>query len=129
MKDKREQLILVLDAWDRLREELIEILEFEGYRAIGCGDGVTGLAQARQHLPDLIISEISLPKLNGYEVVEAVRADPELRKTAFMFLTSRSERSDIRRGLELGADDFITKPFEAEDLLRAIESRLQQTRN
>jgi two-component system, sensor histidine kinase and response regulator len=91
---------------------------------IGAENGRIGLRLAREHLPNLIISDVMMPELDGYGVLEELRKDPVLATIPFIFLTARAERSDLRQGMDLGADDYLTKPFTRGDLLKAIEVRL-----
>jgi len=115
--------ILVIEDQDQMRKNLVTILSMEGFAVLDAGDGRTGLAMAQDEKPDLIVCDVSMPKLDGHGVVKAVRADRCISGTPFIFLTARGERQDQRQGMNLGADDYLTKPVEAEDLLAAIGAR------
>lgn len=116
--------ILIIEDETILLEETLEWLRFEGHEAIGAADGKTGVTYAKFYLPDLILCDISMPGLDGYEVLLAVQGQLDTVGIPFIFLTARTSRDEIRRGMELGADDYITKPFTRLELLKAIETRL-----
>jgi two-component system sensor histidine kinase/response regulator len=116
--------ILVIEDEKDVRENLLEILGQEGYYAIGAQDGEEGVKLAWEQLPDLIISDIKMPRLDGFGVLARLINDPSTKTIPFILLTSRAEREDLRKGMELGADDFITKPFLIQEILNAIETRL-----
>ena len=118
--------ILVIEDEDAIRTNILEMLDFEGYDPLGAQDGQTGLQIARQECPDLVICDIMMPELDGFGVLEALRDDPITRMVPLIFLTAKSEKSDVRRGMSLGADDYLTKPFTREELLEAVESRLKR---
>ncbi len=124
MRNKRT--ILVIEDMPTMREGILEILAYEGYEAIGAPDGVTGIQKARECRPDLILCDVMMPVLNGYETLAAIRSTPGMAITPFIFLTAKSEKADMRHGMELGADDYLTKPFTADELLAAIVSRLDK---
>ena len=122
-----KQTILVVDDESGMRNVIREVLESAGYAALLAKDGNEGLALARQHLPDLILCDIQMPGMNGYELLNAVGARTELRKVPFVFMTGvNTGQFDLRRGMALGADDYLTKPFTEEDLLAAIQTRLRK---
>lgn len=118
--------ILVIDDETDLRESIVQLLRFEGYTVTAARDGEEGMALARTHLPDLILCDILMPRLDGYGVLSALRSDPATHTIPLIFLTAKTERGDLRRGMALGASDYITKPFTERDLLSAIEARLQR---
>ncbi|MBE0688929.1 MAG: response regulator [Anaerolineae bacterium] len=118
--------ILVIEDETVLREDIIEWLSYEGFEAIGAADGVEGVNAAVLHQPDLIVCDINMPRLDGFGVLVDVQADSTMRLTPFIFLTAKAELDDMRRGMQLGADDYLTKPFDRADLLRAIETRLEK---
>ena len=118
--------ILVIEDEKSLLEEILTLLRFEDFEVIGATDGITGVKLAQQHLPDLVISDIMMPGLDGYGVLLELQDDPLTRKLPFIFLTAKSDREHLRYGMELGADDYITKPFSQEELLSAITARLSQ---
>ncbi len=116
--------ILVIEDNQTIREEVLTWLSLEDYEALGAANGRKGIEIALQQLPDLIISDIMMPDKDGYRVLLELRAQPTTALTPFIFLTAKQEKNDIRHGMELGADDYITKPFGREELLRAIQTRL-----
>ena len=118
--------ILVIDDEAILREEVVEWLRLEGYEAVAAKDGVEGVEMAINDPPDLIICDITMPHLDGYGVLLKINAHPATVGTAFIFMTARTSHEDIRRGMDLGADDYITKPFSHHELLTAIETRLDK---
>jgi signal transduction histidine kinase len=118
--------ILVIDDEAILRGEVLEWLTFEGYEALGAGDGIEGIELAFKHLPDLIICDITMPRLDGYGVLLEVQSNPMTVSIPFIFLTARASHEDLRQGMALGADDYITKPFTHHDLIRAVQTRLEK---
>lgn len=118
--------ILVIEDQNDLREEIVDSLRFEGYIAIAAENGEKGLELAIQEQPDLIICDINMPGLSGYDVLSELRSLPQIGAIPFLFLTARVQAADIRHGMNLGADDYLTKPFAYVDLLAAIRSRLQK---
>ncbi len=107
-----------------VRENTAELLELAEYNVITAANGRSGLEVARQELPNIIICDIMMPEMDGYGVLQALSEDPQTRHIPFIFLSAKTEHKDIRRGMDLGADDYLTKPFEEEELISAIESRL-----
>lgn len=120
--------ILVIDDEHLLREEIVEILQFEGYETLDAPNGRDGVTLAKIHQPDLILCDISMPEMDGYGVLYEVRSDPNTNTTPVIFLTARADRTQIRYGMELGADDYLTKPFTNSELLGAVFSRLDRQR-
>jgi two-component system sensor histidine kinase/response regulator len=118
--------ILVIEDESSLLEGILTMLRFENFEAVGATDGTTGVRLAREHLPDLIISDIMMPGLDGYGVLMALQDDPATAGLPFIFLTAKSERGHLRYGMELGADDYITKPFTRDELLAAIRVHLSK---
>lgn len=118
--------ILLIEDNDNIRENTAEILELSNYHVIVAENGKTGVEQAIKHKPDLIICDIMMPVLDGYGVLHAVQKNQEIKNTPFIFLTAKSERNDFRKGMESGADDYITKPFDGTELLKAVDSRLKK---
>lgn len=116
--------ILVIEDAHLLRNDILETLTLEGFEVIGAENGRTGLQLAREHRPDLIVCDIMMPELDGYGVLEALRKDPTLAMTPFIFMTAKTDKTDIRLGMGLGADDYLTKPFLTIDLLNTIHARL-----
>jgi CRP/FNR family cyclic AMP-dependent transcriptional regulator len=118
--------ILLIEDNDDIRENTAEILELAQYNVITAADGKTGIIAAFENKPDLIICDIMIPELDGYGVLHALQKQKETKNTPFIFLSAKAERAEIRKGMDDGADDYITKPFAASDLLNAVESRLKR---
>lgn len=116
--------ILVIEDEISLLEEILTILNFENFEAKGASDGDMGIRLAREFEPDLIISDIMMPGLDGYEVLRELQDETVTSKIPFIFLTAKSDRTQLRYGMELGADDYIPKPFTRDELLSAIHTRL-----
>lgn len=115
--------ILVIDDAEFILESTSTLLRFEGYNVFVASDGVSGVAQALERKPDLILCDISMPNLDGYGVLENIRANPETATTPFIFLTAFTEKSNMRTGMEKGADDFIVKPYTRDELIAAIDAQ------
>lgn len=122
----KNKTVLVIEDSDDLRTDVIEMLIMEGYTTEGAENGVVGVEQASKHMPDLIICDIMMPELNGYGVLQTLRSDAGTAAIPFIFLTAKTEHADKRYGMVLGADDFLTKPFTAEELLDSIEAQLKK---
>lgn len=120
------QKILLIEDNQLICENVAEILELANYQVITAANGKEGVAKALEHQPDLIVCDIMMPVLDGYGVLHMLHKNQALQTTPFIFLTARSERTDMRKGMEMGADDYITKPFDGSELLNAIESRLKR---
>lgn len=120
------KMILLIEDNDDIRNNTAEILELANYRVVTAENGKRGVELAIQHKPDLIICDIMMPVLDGYGVLHAVHKNEAIKNTPFIFLTAKTERSDFRKGMELGADDYITKPFNGTELLNAVDSRLKK---
>jgi CRP/FNR family transcriptional regulator, cyclic AMP receptor protein len=118
--------VLLIEDNNSIRENTAEILEMANYKVFTAENGKKGVEIALQETPDLVICDIMMPVLDGYGVLHLMHKNPSLHNTPFIFLTAKTERSDIRKGMELGADDYITKPFEGTELLNAVESRLKK---
>ncbi|MCR4408141.1 MAG: hybrid sensor histidine kinase/response regulator [Anaerolineae bacterium] len=118
--------ILVVEDDTHMREGIQDTLEMHGYEVWTAKDGADGLQVLESLVPDLILSDIAMPTMDGYEFYEAVRRNPRWTLVPFIFLTARGERTDILQGKRLGVDDYLTKPFETEDLLTAVEARLKR---
>ena len=119
--------ILLIEDNDELRENTAEILELANYKVLTAANGKLGIQAALQQKPDLIICDVMMPELDGYGVLHLINKNPDLAAIPFIFLTAKSERSDLRKGMDMGADDYITKPFTDIELLNAIESRFKKT--
>lgn len=107
-----------------VRENTAELLELSDYKVITAANGKIGVNLAKQELPDIIICDVMMPELDGYGVLSELSKDEKTHQIPFIFLSAKTEHKDIRRGMDLGADDYLTKPFEEEELISAIESRL-----
>lgn len=116
--------ILVIDDDALVRANLVELLELESFEVLSAEDGRAGVQLARQHLPDLIICDIMMPELDGYGVLGELRQDSATATIPFIFLTAKTEKSDMRQGMSLGADDYLVKPFTRQEILDAISARL-----
>jgi CRP-like cAMP-binding protein len=122
---KKTSILLIEDNED-IRESTVEILELAGYNVFKADNGKTGVELAQQHQPDLILCDIMMPELDGYGVLFMLNKNPKTSAIPFIFLTAKAERPDMRKGMEMGADDYLTKPFDDIELLNAIETRLQK---
>ena len=109
-----------------VRENITEILELSKYEVYGAENGKIGVETVLREIPDLVICDIMMPELDGYGVLNLLSKDPKTSSIPFIFLTAKSERADFRKGMDLGADDYITKPFDDGELLNAIETRLKK---
>src|SRR6266851_1258831 len=118
--------ILVVEDDGALLDGLHDMLELSGYHVLTARNGVEGLAVLQARLPDLIVSDINMPRMDGYQFYNQVRARPDWVSIPFIFLTAKSEKADVRQGKILGADDYITKPFEEADLLVAVQAKLNR---
>ena len=118
--------ILVIDDNRDLRENTSEILELAGYKTLTAENGKIGVDIAVKEKPSLIVCDIMMPELDGYGVLHLLRKNADTQNIPFIFLTAKTERSDFRKGMEMGADDYVTKPFEDIELLNAIEVRLKK---
>ncbi len=119
-------ILLIEDNVD-IRENMSEIMSLASYNVLTAENGKIGVELASEHKPDLIICDIMMPVLDGYGVIHMLQKNPDTQSIPFIFLTAKAERSEMRRGMELGADDYITKPFNGTELLNAIESRLKKS--
>ena len=116
--------IVVIEDQPQMRRNICLILTMEGYEIQSAADGGSGLDLIQQHHPDLVICDVRMPGIGGHEVLQRLRADPATATLPFVFLTANGEREDIRGGMNLGADDYLTKPVTREDLLATVSSRL-----
>jgi CheY-like chemotaxis protein/CRP-like cAMP-binding protein len=122
-----ERTILVIDDNTDIRENTSEILELAGYKTFTAENGKRGVEVAIREKPSMIVCDIMMPELDGYGVLHLLRKNPETQNIPFIFLTAKTERGDFRKGMEMGADDYITKPFEDIELLNAVETRLKKS--
>lgn len=121
--------ILVIEDNTDIRENIEEILELANFTVFTAENGKVGVRIAKQELPDIIICDIMMPELDGYGVLHILSRDMSTSSIPFIFLTAKVEKEDFRKGMNLGADDYVTKPFSENDLLDAIESRLKRKDN
>jgi two-component system sensor histidine kinase/response regulator len=119
--------ILVVDDDPSILGSMIDLLQIAGYRVVAAVNGAKGLQTMQHHIPDLIVADIMMPEMDGYEFYQAVRENPDWIAIPFIFLTAKGGQKDIQKGYRLGADHYLTKPFEPEDLLVTIEARLKRT--
>jgi CRP-like cAMP-binding protein/CheY-like chemotaxis protein len=120
------QRILIIEDNDDIRESTAEILELANYEVFQAENGRKGVDLANTHNPDLILCDIMMPELDGYGVLYLLNKNPQTAATPFIFLTAKAERMDMRKGMEMGADDYLVKPFDDVELLNAIETRLSK---
>lgn len=118
--------ILVIEDEPEMLRNMATILKMEGFSAIQAVDGKRGIEAAQREHPDLILCDVMMPELDGYGVLEALRADATLAGIPFIFLTAKGEKRDVRAGMNYGADDYLTKPVDADELLTAIRVRLER---
>ena len=123
MTQRKNNLLLIEDD-AILRENTAELLELSGYNVIVAPNGKHGVDNAIEHVPDIIVCDIMMPELDGYGVLETLAKNEITKYIPFIFLSAKTERKDVRKGMDLGADDYITKPFNEDELISAIESRL-----
>jgi CRP-like cAMP-binding protein/ActR/RegA family two-component response regulator len=119
--------ILVIEDNEEMAENIVGILELANYNVLSAPNGKMGVVLAQQHLPDLVLCDVMMPELDGYGVLHILNKNPETAGIPFIFLTAKADKSDFREGMNLGADDYITKPFDGFDLLKVIEIRLKKT--
>lgn len=119
-------ILLIEDDAD-MRENTAEILELAQFRVLKAPNGRVGVELARKEQPDLVLCDIMMPELDGYGVLHLLGRDPATAEIPFIFLSAKAERGDVRKGMELGADDYLTKPFEESELLNAIAGRLKRS--
>ncbi|MGV8095341.1 MAG: response regulator [Mangrovibacterium sp.] len=118
--------ILIIEDTDQLRENITDILELEGFEVFHAADGYAGVKLAREHFPDLILCDIVMPGMSGYDVIQLLKSEERLLAVPFIYITALSERNDFRKGMDLGADDYLVKPFTINELLSAINIRLKK---
>jgi DNA-binding response OmpR family regulator len=118
--------IMVIEDNDAIRGNVVEILELAGYTVLSANNGKAGVDLVLNSIPDLILCDIMMPQMDGYGVLYLLNKNPETSHIPFIFLTAKAEHIDMRRGMEMGADDYLTKPFDHIELLNAVESRLKK---
>jgi DNA-binding NarL/FixJ family response regulator len=119
--------ILVIEDEPEMRRNITQLLRYHDYEPLAAANGREGVEVARRDIPDLILCDVMMPELDGYGVLQALQGDARLARTPFIFLTAKGEKNDLRSGMNLGADDYLTKPVAHADLLRAIETRLRRS--
>ena len=119
--------ILVIEDTHEVRENIAEILELDDYSVLQAANGKEGVSLAIEHTPDLILCDVMMPELDGFGVLKILNKNQKTHHIPFIFLTAKAEKADFRKGMGLGADDYITKPFDDTDLLEAIEMRLKKS--
>jgi DNA-binding response OmpR family regulator len=118
--------ILVIEDEKPVRANIVDLLTVEGFDAIGAENGQVGLQMLREHTVDLIICDVLMPRMDGFEVLKAISQNPDTEMIPLIFLTAKTERSDIRQGMGLGAYDYITKPFTRAELLETVNAQLKK---
>jgi len=119
--------ILLIEDDTALRENTAEMLELSGYKMFTAANGRSGIEVAKAEIPDIIICDIMMPEIDGYGVLQELSGSSDTKHIPFIFLSAKTEHKEIRKGMDLGADDYLTKPFEEEELLSAVESRLAKS--
>ncbi len=119
--------ILVIEDEPEMRRNITTLLRYYDYEPIAAENGRQGVATAKREKPDLILCDVMMPELDGHGVLQALQADATLARTPFIFLTAKGEKDDLRSGMNLGADDYLTKPVANADLVLAIEARLRRS--
>ncbi len=122
------QRILVIDDEEDYRAMITITLKMMGYEVIGASNGVDGLAAVKTHHPDLVLCDIRMPEMDGYALLGALKEDPECAAIPFIFLTGNTAKSEMRQGMQLGADDYLTKPFTSDELITSVKTRLTRRR-
>ena len=118
--------ILIIEDQAPMRRNVALMLQMEGYEVFTAENGRAGVQAVQEHRPDLILCDVMMPEMDGYGVVQAVRMDASLANIPFIFLTAKSDRGDVRIGMNFGADDYLTKPVVRDDLLAAVHVRLSR---
>lgn len=116
--------ILIIEDQAPMRRNIALMLQMEGYETLTAENGKVGLQLALERRPDLILCDVMMPEMDGYAVVQALREDNRMANVPFVFLTAKSDKSDVRIGMNFGADDYLTKPIVRDDLLAAVQTRL-----
>jgi DNA-binding NarL/FixJ family response regulator len=119
--------ILVIEDEPEMRRNITTLLRYHNYEPVAAANGREGIEAARREKPDIILCDVMMPELDGYGVLQELQMDASLAQTPFIFLTAKGEKDDLRSGMNLGADDYLTKPVANADLIRAIEARLRRS--
>src|SRR5690349_5871214 len=120
--------ILVIEDEPEMRRNITTLLKFFDYQPIAADNGCDGVEAARREKPDLILCDVMMPKMDGYGVLQILRGDPALAGIPFIFLTAKGEKDDLRDGMNLGADDYLTKPVPNAELIQAVEACLRRSK-
>ncbi len=118
--------ILVIEDEDAIRSNILEMLEDEGFEALGAENGLMGVLWSQDNIPDLVICDVMMPELDGHGVLMALRSNPATELVPFVFLSAKAAKSDLRQGMNLGADDYMTKPFTKRELLDTVQAQLKK---
>src|SRR5262249_21956046 len=119
--------ILVIEDEPDMRRNIVALLRYHEYEPIAAANGRAGVENARREKPDLILSDVMMPELSGYDVLQSLQSDPSLARIPFIFLTAKCEKDAVRSGMNLGADDYLTKPVANAELIGAIKARLRRS--
>jgi DNA-binding NarL/FixJ family response regulator len=119
--------ILVIEDEPEMRRNITALLRYHGYELVAAENGRQGIATAHREKPDLILCDVMMPELDGHAVLQALQTETSLAQVPFIFLTAKGEKDDLRSGMNLGADDYLTKPVASADLLSAIQARLRRS--
>jgi Response regulators consisting of a CheY-like receiver domain and a winged-helix DNA-binding domain len=119
--------ILIIEDEKNIRDTIMEILELNEYETAIAENGLIGIAKALQFKPDLIVCDVMMPEMDGFETLKNIRAINEISNTPFVFLTAKTETRDFREGMNSGADDFLNKPFNTQELLKVIQLRIAKS--
>ncbi len=117
--------ILVIEDNPNVRENIQEILELEDFEPITAENGKLGFQLAQEQIPDLILCDVMMPEMDGYEVLSKLRSQGQTAHIPFIFLTAKADKSDVKKGIDLGANDYLTKPFTATQILNCIATQLE----
>jgi two-component system, sensor histidine kinase and response regulator len=118
--------ILIIEDNQQVLEDVEEVLSLKNFYAITAQNGIRGLQMAKEEHPDLILCDVMMPELDGFDILKILRQNPLTASIPFIFLTARNSRNDMRQGMELGADDYLTKPFTSQELLKTISTRIEK---
>ncbi len=122
-----DESILIIEDNASLRENASEILKLANYNVLSAENGIIGVELARQHKPNLILCDIVMPELDGYGVLQILENNEDLLGIPFVFISAKSDKKDFRKAMDMGADDYLMKPFDGDDLLRVVSSRLKKS--
>lgn len=121
--------VLIIEDEPHMRQNIATLLKLEGYQVLEAPNGRLGVEAARASAPDIILCDITMPDMDGFTVISIIRGTPAMNTVPFIFLTARGDAKDVRTGMNLGADDYLPKPFTTTDLLSAIESRMNRVQS